>query len=56
MTEFGMVTQLVEKHISRGSDTLKSQGNRATASPNYFGTPTFSETAIKFDKVKHMGE
>jgi len=40
-TEFGTVTQVCQKHISRGSATSPDPISRggAQASPNIFGTP-----------------
>jgi len=36
MTEFGMVTQVHEKHISRGSTTSPLKGAGSQHSPNFW--------------------
>jgi len=58
MTEFGMVTQAGEKHISRGTAVFQYLGAGTQRPRNFFGTPTYAQTvgpkATKFGMVAHM--
>jgi len=59
ITKFGTVTQVVKKHVSKGSATPTSPKGGPSVPKNFWDSPTYAQTvwprATKFGTVTHVG-